>query len=52
MSYYLVVEDDPEFIEIEGPFSNKDELIQALGFKIEFTVFNTKREAKEFLDEL
>jgi hypothetical protein len=50
MSYYLVVDDEPEFRKIEGPFRNKDELIQALGFKIQFTIFDTKREAREYLD--
>lgn len=49
MSYYLVVADDPEFMEIEGPFKNKDDLLEALGFKLEFIIFDTKREAKEYL---
>jgi hypothetical protein len=52
MSYYLVVDDDPEFMEIEGPYKNKDDLLDALASKIDFIVFTTKREAKEYLNEL
>tara|TARA_Y100000004_G_C8952180_1_gene429076 strand:+ start:1211 stop:1369 length:159 start_codon:yes stop_codon:yes gene_type:complete len=52
MSYYLVVDDDPEFIKIEGPYRNKDDLLNALASKFGFTIFDTKREAREYLDDL
>ena len=52
MSYYLVVDDESEFVEIEGPYRNKDDLLDALATKMEFTIFTTKREAREYIDDL
>jgi hypothetical protein len=46
MAYYLVLDDD-----IRGPYTNKDQVIQALGFIVEFYLFDSKREAKEFVEE-
>jgi len=51
MSYYLIVSDDPEFMKIEGPYRNKDDLIDALATKIEFNVFDTKTKAREYLEQ-
>jgi hypothetical protein len=46
MAYYLVVDND-----IRGPYTNKDQVIQALGFIVEFYLADSKREAKEYLED-
>jgi hypothetical protein len=30
MSYYFVADDEPEFMRVQGPYRNKDDLIDAL----------------------
>ena len=51
MSYYLVLDDDPEFMEIRGPYRNKDELIEGLNQAFGFTVFERKKDAIDYIDD-
>ena len=44
----MVIEGDSD---VRGPFTNKDQIINELGYVVEFTLFNTKREAKEWAEE-
>ena len=50
MSYYFVIDDEPEFQRVQGPYSNKDDLLYGLNQSFGFTVFNRKSDAKEFID--
>ena len=53
MSYYIIpnVEpDDPRFVELDGPYRNKDEVIQALELIANSAVFDSKREAREYFE--
>ncbi len=51
MSYYFVVDDDPEFLTIKGPYRNKDDLLDGLNDSFGFTVFDRKKDAQEFIEE-
>ena len=52
MSYYFVVDDEPEFMRVQGPYSNKDDLIDGLNQSFGFTVFTRKNDAREYIDDL
>jgi len=53
MSYYIIPdkEEDPEFAVIQGPYKNKDEVIFALEIIGNSAVFNSKQEAREYIEE-
>ena len=48
MAYYLVFEEENE---IRGPLKNKDQIIDELQYAVAFTIYDTKREAKEALGD-
>ena len=52
MSYYIIPDVEDFDREIEGPYKNKDKVIEALELIANSAVFNSKREAREYLDEL
>ena len=52
MSYYIISDvEDIEFARLQGPYTNKDQVIAALELISNAGVFNSKREAKEYLEE-
>ena len=54
MSYYIIpnVEpDDPRFVELDGPYRNKDEVIDALALIANSAIFNSKREARQYIKD-
>jgi len=50
MSYYFVLDDEKEFMTVQGPYSNKDNLIEGLNQSFGFVVFDSKREAKDYIE--
>ena len=48
MAYYLVFDEGNEII---GPLKNKDQIIDQLQYAVAFTLYDTKREAKEALED-
>ena len=52
MSYYIIpnIEEEPEFARIDGPYRNREEVIEALALIANAGVFDTKKEAKDYLD--
>ena len=52
MSYYIISDiEDIEFARLQGPYTNKNQVIAALELISNAGVFNSKREAKEYLEE-
>ena len=52
MSYYIISDiEDIEFARLQGPYTNKDQVIAALELISNAGVFNSKREAKEYIEE-
>jgi len=51
MSYYIIpdIEAD-EFIQIDGPYKNREQVISALELIANAAVFDSKREAKEYIE--
>jgi len=50
MSYYIVPDVEDPDRPIDGPYRNKDQVISALELIANSAVFDSKKEAKEFLD--
>ena len=50
MSYYIIPDIESEFERIDGPYKNKDEVIAALELIANAAVFNSRKEAKEYLE--
>ena len=53
MSYYIIpnVEEEPEFVTINGPYKNKDQVIAALESIANAGVFDSKREARNYIKD-
>jgi hypothetical protein len=58
MAYYIIPDIEPEdsqFVELDGPYKNKDEVIEALEVIANAGVFMSKKEAlqytKDFIGE-
>jgi len=53
MSYYIVPDVEAEEMDfrIDGPYKNKDQVIDALSLIGNSAVFDSKQEAKEFIEE-
>lgn len=51
MSYYIVPDIEAEDFTIDGPYKNKDEVIDALSLIANSAVFDRKQDAKEFIEE-
>ena len=54
MSYYIIPDiepDDPRFVELDGPYRNKDEVIEALALIANSAIFNSKREARQYIKD-
>ena len=52
MSYYIIPDiepEDPRFVELDGPYRNKDEVIEALSVIANAGVFDTKTEARKYI---
>jgi len=49
MAYYIVVDDEPEFQRIEGPYRTQWAVIDSLTARGIY-VFTTKREAREYIE--
>ena len=52
MSYYIIPDkesEDPRFAELDGPYRNKDEVIEALSVIANAGVFDTKTEARKYI---
>ena len=52
MAYYIIPDVEDPDREINGPYRNKDEVIEALELIANSVVFNSKREAREYLNDL
>jgi len=50
MSYYIIPDVEDPDREIDGPYRNKDEVIQALELIADSLVFDSKREAREYFE--
>ena len=54
MAYYIIPDiepEDPRFVELDGPYKNKDEVIEALSVIANSGVFTTKKRAREYINE-
>ena len=51
MSYYIIPDiepEDPRFVELDGPYKNKDDVIEALEVIANAGVFMSKKEALQY----
>jgi hypothetical protein len=54
MSYYIIPDvepDDPRFVELDGPYTNKDQVIEALALIANSAIFNSKKEARKYIKD-
>ena len=49
MSYYIIPDVEDPDREIDGPYRNKDEVIEALSVIANAGVFDTKTEARKYI---
>jgi len=50
MSYYIIPDVEDSDREIDGPYRNKDQVIDALSLIANSAVLDSKREAKEYFE--
>ena len=48
MSYYIVVDDEPEFMVIEGPYRTQRAILESLAER-GIMIFPTKRDARKYI---